>query len=101
MEAYCWLLLVGSWATFPQFPQSGLMTGLGWHISKPCGPNLDIRNTGVNWGPSWLRHCSDHLWALGHFPDFDLWPLFCNQQKHCGLRWSVLDQSSHYGNWVN
>ena len=60
-------------------PWSGLMIWLGWHISKPCGPNLDIRNTEVNWGPSCLRNYPDHFWVLGHFPDLHLWSQFCDQ----------------------
>ena len=39
--AYCWLLwlvLVGDWAAFPEFPHDWLKLWLDWDIPKPYGP---------------------------------------------------------------
>ena len=75
LEVYCWLLLVGVGLHSLSSPQSGLTIWLGWQTPEPCGPNLDIRNTEVNWDPSCLKHYPDHLCILGHSLYLALWSL--------------------------
>ena len=89
LEVYCWLPLVGVGLHSLSSPWFGLMIWLEWHTAKLCDSNLDIGNTRVNWGPSCLKHCPDHLWVPGHFTDLDLWSLLQDQQIHCRLRQSV------------
>ena len=92
LEVYCWLLLVGGWAAFPQFPQSSLMTWLGWHTPKACDPNPDIWNTGVNWGPSCLKCCPDHFGSLGISLTLTCGP--CSTTSRYTVDWGSLSQTS-------
>ena len=95
-----WLVLVGGWATFPQFPWTGLKSWLGWHIPKPCSPNLGTWSAEGCWDPSYLKCLPGYLWTLGNsVPGLDLWSLYHGWQICCGLRWSVPCQFGHCGSW--
>ena len=91
----------GGWAPFLGSPQSGLTTWLGWHTPEPCGPNLDIWNTGVNWGPSvW----NTTLTILGSFAIplvLTCGPSSATSRYAVGWGGPVPDQFGHYGNLGN
>ena len=92
----------GGLAAFPQFPQTGLKSLLGWHIPQPCGPNLGICSTGGNWGPSYLKCLPGYLWTLGHsVPGLDFWSMCPDPQICCGQRQPVPGQFGHCDCWGN
>ena len=59
---------MGGWATFPQFPQSGLKFWLGWHIPESYGPQP--------WHLKHWRELGSLLLTLPSCPSLDPW-VFC------------------------